>query len=143
VALYFIHFRYGRYIKIIYLLVVFFLLVSYYLTHHIRKYVLYSDKIIIKRFSSKANKKIIFSDIEHVQRFTIEDFKNSKRLSSVSFFGYFSDYSHPVFGYFNTYATNRNNMIMIKTKESRTIVISPDNLELLEALNKAVANNKD
>ena len=129
----------GKYAWCLGLAYIFFLSIAvyiYYLVYNIKEYILYEYSLVIKRPIANCDKKIILSDIEKAERFPFEQFKASRRISNISIFGYFGDYYHPAIGYYKMYATNLNNLIIITLKNSKNVVVSPDDISLLEALKK-------
>jgi Bacterial PH domain len=129
---------YGWYFLIFISAIIFIAMLVYYLTMSVRGYILYKDKLLIKRILAGSNVEINLSDIEKVERFPEEEFYKSRRVGKYSMFGYYCDLHHPTLGYYKIYATNLSNLIMIEMKDSKKIVISPDDVGLVDALNKNI-----
>lgn len=116
---------------VIILLTVVFALSFYY---SIKGYEVKEDKLIIKR----RGKDLAFqrSEIEFVEK--LEDsffFKNIRKLGNGGFFGYYGKYHNLRIGTFNFYATKRKGLVLIRFKDGKQIVLSPDHPQtLIEAI---------
>ena len=130
--------KYKMYAGKVFSLLIFIAVLLNCLTRNIRAYILTNDKLIIKRVLKESDVEIMLSDIQKVERFPEEEFVKSRRISNFSIFGYFGDFHHPTFAYYKMYATNLSNLIMIEMKNNKKIVISPDDLELLNLLKRFV-----
>lgn len=70
--------------------------------------------------------KISFQDIESIQRVTMNDLGLAIRLfGSGGLFGYFGIFTSRKLGRFKMWCTNRNNLVLITTNDSK-LLISPD-----------------
>ena len=101
------------------------------------KYVVESDKIIIKRpFRDKV---IGITKVKEV--YTIK--KDSmgwvlKTFSNGGLFGYYGEFKSGRYGQMTWYATKRSNYIMLETSDHEKIVLTPDNPDMVKEIKKLI-----
>lgn len=89
------------------------------------QYILSGDSIIIKR--PFGNKTIPVSKICKAEKISRGDLRYSIRtFGNGGFLGYYGSYYNKKIGKMQWYATNLNNAILITTKTSKKILITPD-----------------
>ncbi len=82
-----------------------------------------------------SNIKIRLNDIAEIRTIADGELTTSIRTFGVGgLFGYYGKYYYPKIGNMTFYATKRTNRILIQTKEGQKIVITPDDLTLIEQL---------
>jgi hypothetical protein len=100
---------------------------------HVKHYVLDSDRLIIKRPIS--DKVILFSEIAQVFLPDQDEFKRTIRIFGVGgIFGFYGKFYNTHFGSMTWYVTQNKNRILIELKSGKKMVISPDDVELCEAI---------
>ena len=115
------------------------LLPTFYL-YSIKAYVLTSDKLILKRPFQRFDKEIPLSTITSARLVEKGEFKGTIcTAGNGGIFGYSGQYMNNKIGTFTMYATNRKNkVIIILNHPVKTIVISPDDPGMVEAINKGL-----
>jgi len=100
-----------------------------------QKYLVDNNDLIIKR--PIGDRKISIADIEEIRLIgegnmtgTIRTFGNG------GLFGYYGKFYNRTFGSMTLYTTQRANRVFIRTKGGSKIVISPDDLSLVDTLKK-------
>ncbi len=89
------------------------------------QYILSGDKIIIKR--PFGNKTIPVSTISKAEKIDRANLRYSARtFGNGGFMGYYGSYYNKKLGKMQWYATNLNNAILLTTKTSKKIIITPD-----------------
>lgn len=85
-----------------------------------------------------TKKKILFSEIEKVERFPKSEAKYMVRaFGNGGLFGYTGLFSHGTHGNMRLYATSANNMVLLFLRNGKKLVISPNEPEnFIEALKK-------
>jgi hypothetical protein len=125
-------FSYGS----IVLLFILILLVCY--LFHTRKYIVSNQELIIKR--PVKERKIPISDMEEIRLIKPGEMLGTIRTFGVGgLFGYYGLFYNKTFGSMTLYTTQRKNRIFIRTKTNGKIVISPDDLSLVELLKSRLA----
>lgn len=90
-------------------------------------------QLIINRPISKVT--ITLSDIEEVREISNAEMTGAIRTFGVGgLFGYYGKYYAPKIGHLKLYATQRRNMVLILTKQGQKILISPDDIRIIEKL---------
>lgn len=75
---------------------------------------------------------IPFSEIKHSTTLTDVDMKGTIRTMGVGgLFGYFGKFSVPSIGNSSLYATQMSNYVLLKLKNDKIIIITPDDLSLV------------
>jgi hypothetical protein len=101
------------------------------------KYVLDNDKLVIKRLAFdltieiKTIKSASLADKESM-RWTIRTFGNG------GLFGYIGKFYNQTFGAMTWYATRRSHYIVLGTSSSEKIVITPDDLDMANEIQKLI-----
>lgn len=100
---------------------------------HVKHYVLDTDRLIIKRPIS--DKVILFSEIAQVFLPDQKEFIRTIRIFGVGgIFGFYGKFYNTHFGSMTWYVTQNKNRILIELKTGKKIVISPNDVELCEAI---------
>lgn len=108
------------------------LILSY--LYSVQGYIIENNSLIIRRFI--GNKKIDKNEITEIQKMTKDDVKGTfRRLGVGGLFGYFGQFHNPTFGRIYYYTTQRKNMILLKIGDGKKVMISPDNMEIIDELN--------
>lgn len=98
-------------------------------------YMLTSEALIIRRWG--GNKSYPLSKITKAYTIPDEDMDKSLRMFGVGgFLGYFGRYDNNLLGSFTLYATQRKHYVAIALDDSKTVVITPDDLSLVAELEK-------
>ncbi|HXH19279.1 MAG TPA: PH domain-containing protein [Chitinophagales bacterium] len=95
-----------------------------------QKYILTGDSLIIKRLI--GNVVIPLDDI--VEARTVQDSEMTSTVRTFGnggLFGYYGKYHSPRLGHMTFYTTKRDNRVLIKTKDGKNIVLTPDDKNLL------------
>lgn len=88
----------------------------------------------------KRNVRIEKGDILSVRPLS-SDTEISKRVGNDGFFGYSGEFRAPGVGSFKVHARNFNNPVLIITRSGR-MLLSPDDVGMLERLNEMVAESR-
>ena len=100
-------------------------------------YVLQADELIIKR--PALDKKIKLNDLAEVSVLKEADMSWTIRTFGVGgLFGHYGKYYNKSLGSFTQYTTRRNNQILIRTRQGKKIIITPDDLSLADKLQSAM-----
>ncbi len=105
----------------------FFLVATYFFAYFLRptELMLHERVFIINRLLFPV--KIDFSQIVSVRQIGREDISGSLRLFGVGgLFGYFGIFTNLKFGKMTWYVTNRNQVLLIQTKEKKIIISAED-----------------
>jgi len=99
------------------------------------KYVVNNEGVTITRLFKSVkldirNIRQIFPTSKESMEWTLRSFGNG------GLFGYFGNFSNPKFGPMTWYATRKNNYVIIEMKDNRTIVLTPDDPEMANEINK-------
>jgi len=98
-----------------------------------QKYLVSNNELVIKR--PIKERRIHISDIEEIRLVAPGDMLGTIRTFGVGgLFGYYGLYYNKGFGSVTLYATQRKNRIFIRTKSGDKIIISPDDMNLLDKL---------
>lgn len=98
-----------------------------------QKYLVVNNELIIKR--PIKEKRIVISDIEEVRLVNDCNVTGTIRTFGVGgLFGYYGKYYNKTFGSMTLYTTQQKNRIFIRTKKQDKIIISPDDMSLLDKL---------
>jgi len=96
-----------------------------------QKYVVNNNELIIKR--PVKERKIQISDIQEIRLINPGEMFGTIRTFGVGgLFGYYGLFYNRTFGSMTLYTTQRKNRVIIKTKSNSKIVISPDDLSLVD-----------
>jgi len=100
-----------------------------------KKYVIKQKDLLIKRII--GSKIIHIADIADVKQLSRADTRFLIRYFGVGgLFGWYGKFWNRKYGKMTFYASKRKNLIMIKTKRSEKIVISPDNFDFINEIIK-------
>jgi len=100
-----------------------------------KKYIIRNGDLVIVR--PVKEKRILISDIEEARLVEKGEMFGTIRTFGVGgMFGYFGKYYNSAFGSITLYTTQKKNRIFIRTKQGNKIIISPDDVSLLEHLKK-------
>jgi hypothetical protein len=103
-------------------------LVSY--LYHPSKYILGNFDIAISRPIGDIT--IHVPDILEIRAIKETELEGTTRVfGDGGLFGYFGHYHSPNLGDMQWYATNKNNLVIIRTKQGDAFVISPDNKDFI------------
>lgn len=104
-----------------------------------KSYIITGHELIVKR--GLVNVRIPFRNILSVQIIERSYLRGSIRSFGVGgMWGYYGKFINSRFGAMTWYATNRDNPVLIRTKDKEKIIITPDDPALfLEEYNKATA----
>ena len=96
-------------------------------------YMVEEGNLVINRPAGDV--KIALSDIVSAKQTTRDEMRFTIRTLGVGgLFGYFGQYYNKAFGSMTWYVTRRDHMIIIETRQAKKIVISPDDLGLMDRL---------
>lgn len=105
-----------------------------------RGYELRDKQLIIKK--PLGSKSIPLAEITEVKRIKKGEMAGTIRTFGVGgLFGYFGKFYNATFGHMTYYVTQRKNMILLKKKNGKNIVISPDDPGLAEKLEEKTQNS--
>ena len=106
--------------------------------YSVQSYQITDEALVIKRPFSKFDKIISFTEIESVRLPDKAEFKWTIRTAgNGGLFGYSGYFMNNKLGAFRMFASNGKNKILIVLKnEHEKIVISPDDVEMLDVLQK-------
>lgn len=101
-------------------------------------YIIGEGKISIKRYLGKTS--INISDVADIRAIDGSQLKYAIRTFGVGgFFGYYGLYWSKSLGSFKAYITDRNNCVLLQTRQGKRFVLSPDNrLEFVEMIKAAM-----
>ncbi|WP_197088653.1 PH domain-containing protein [Rufibacter radiotolerans] len=89
------------------------------------------------------NKRINFTDIREIRALAGPEMNGVIRTFGVGgLFGYFGKYYSPGLGSMTFYATQRNNRLIIETRQGKKMILTPDNPQLLEHLEAQLATKR-
>lgn len=111
--------------------VVIFLVSLFTAFQYVRHYELTSEGLTIVRLID--NLSIPTTQITEVRALP-QDFKLRKTWGTNGLFGYYGEFTSAEIGRYCIYAKSPNNLVLIKTKSQGNIVISPDDISILEHL---------
>lgn len=98
-----------------------------------RGYTLTKDKLIIHR--PLKDRIVDVDDIADVFLVDPSSLKGTLRAFGVGgLFGYFGQFSNDKFGKMTWYVTQKKNRILVETRQKEKIIISPDDISLLDNL---------
>jgi hypothetical protein len=98
-----------------------------------KSYTVDNTNLSINRPIGKVN--IQLNDIEQVQKLVDKEAKGTIRTFGVGgLFGYFGKFHTPGTGHSTWYATQRKNRVLIVTNNNKNLVITPDDLGLVDKL---------
>ncbi len=98
-----------------------------------QKCILTNESLIIKMLL--FSKKIKLSDISEIKILDNNEIKGSIRtFASGGLFGYYGYFYNSAIGKYIMYATQRKNLILIKTKEAKKIIVTPDDTTLIDRI---------
>jgi len=98
-----------------------------------QSYTIDSNGLTINRPIGKVNIKL--EDIKQVRTLADNETKGTIRTFGVGgLFGYFGKFHTPSIGHSTFYATQRKNKILIVTNNDKKVIITPDNINLVEKL---------
>ena len=105
------------------------------------KYYIGSTELIIKR--PIGEREILISDITEI-RLVEEDELNGliRTFGSGGLFGYFGKFYNSRFGFITLYTTQLKNRVFIRTKSGKKIIISPDDVSIVDKLKALLSIDK-
>ena len=107
----------------------------------IQKYLIENNKLIIKR--PIGERRISITNITEIRLVNEGDMAVTiKTFGNGGLFGYYGQFRNRTFGSITLYTTQRANRVFIKTKSGKKIIISPDDLSLVEKLKTDLSNNQ-
>lgn len=96
-----------------------------------KKYIVTDDEFIIHR--TIGNRSIRIKDIEEIRPVDPSELKRTIRtFGSGGFFGSYGKFYNSQLGNMTWYVTQQRNRILIRTKSGQKVIISPDELSLIE-----------
>ncbi len=107
--------------------------------YSVKAYIVTNEELIIQRPYSSLNKVFLLSDILSVRLALKSEFKWSMRIAgNGGVFGYTGSFVNNKIGDFTMYATRSNKKVVIKIKQRPplTIVITPDDVSIVERINE-------
>ena len=105
--------------------------------YSIKTYTLTDSELVINRPIS--NRVIKISDITEIRTTDSADYSGTIRtFGNGGLFGYYGKYYSSPLGNMTWYVTQRKNRILIRTKQSDKIIISPDDISLVEKVQAAL-----
>lgn len=115
------------------------LFISYlYSTQH---YLITDNEFIIKR--PIGERKILIADIAEIRLVEQSDMTGTIRtFGNGGIFGYYGKYHNKTFGSMTLYTTQQANRVFIRTKSGDKIIISPDDLSLVDNLKSELSNKQ-
>ncbi len=106
-----------------------------------KSYSLNSQELIIKK--QLGTTAFPVADIYEARIITKDDMKGTIRtFGSGGLFGYYGLFYNRTLGSFTMYTTQRTNTIFIKLKDGKKIIISPDDVKMLDLLKSYNTNIK-
>jgi hypothetical protein len=98
-----------------------------------QSYAVDSNELTINRPIGKVSIKL--ADITQVRSLADNEMKGTIRTFGVGgLFGYFGKFHTPNIGHTTFYATQRQNRILITTKQDKKIVLTPDDISIIEKI---------
>lgn len=86
------------------------------------------------------NRVMPFYDIKSISQVDEKVFKWNIRVFGVGgLFGYFGIFRNPQLGNYTLYGTQRKNFILIETNNNKKLVITPDDISLIDEVKKHLA----
>ena len=105
-----------------------------------QKYKIQEGQLMIKR--PIGHKAINLTDITEIRKIKKGEMSGTIRTFGVGgLFGYYGKFHNSTFGSMTYYITQRKNMILLKTKAGKKIVISPDDISLADKLEELKIND--
>jgi len=101
-----------------------------------KSYTLNDTSLIINKVIGKVW--IDLNTVKEVEKIPQFDGGTIRTFGSGGFFGYYGKFYNRVIGKMNMYVTRRDTMILLKTKDDRNIIISPDDIGLFDKLSDAI-----
>jgi hypothetical protein len=96
-----------------------------------------TDALVVVR--PAGDKKILFSDIAEIRPMSPGEMGRTLRtFGNGGLFGYYGKYYNRTLGNFTIYATRRDRYLLVRTKQMKSIVITPDDAGILCHLQKAL-----
>ncbi len=106
---------------------------------HIKGYTLKENSLVIHRPIGDVI--IGYKDIENVQHVEEKDMRWTVRtFGNGGLFGFYGKFWNNKFGHMSWYATQRKNFILIKKRDNKKVVITPDDIALFDELNTRLAD---
>jgi hypothetical protein len=106
-----------------------------------QNYLIDNNELVIKRPISE--RRISIADIEEIRLVGEADMTGTIRtFGNGGLFGYYGKYYNKTFGSMTLYTTQRANRVFIRTKSGSKIIISPDDLSLIDKLKSALSNKQ-
>jgi hypothetical protein len=98
-----------------------------------KSYTVTSSELIINRSVGKVE--IKFSDIDEVRILSDAEMSGLLRtFGNGGLFGYYGKFYNSKMGHMTLYATQRKNRILIQTSQGKKIIITPDDIGIIEKL---------
>ncbi len=100
-----------------------------------QQYQIRNGQLVVKR--PIGSKTMALNDITEIRKIKKGEMSGTIRTFGVGgLFGYYGKFHNSTFGHMTYYVTQRKNMILLKTKAEKKIIISPDNINLADSLEK-------
>lgn len=105
-----------------------------------QKYEIQDAQLIIKR--PIGDKAVNITEITEIRKIKKGEISGTIRTFGVGgLFGYYGKFLNSTFGHMTYYVTQRKNMILLKTKAGKKIIISPDDINLADRLEELKSND--
>jgi hypothetical protein len=101
-----------------------------------KSYTLSDTALIINKVMGKVQ--IDFNTLKEVEKIPKFEGGTIRTFGSGGFFGYYGKFYNRNIGKMSMYVTRRDTMILIKTKDDRNIIISPNDIGLFDKLSAAI-----
>jgi hypothetical protein len=106
-----------------------------------QKYLVENNQLVIRR--PIGERKISISDIAEIRLVTAgEMFGTIRTFGNGGMFGYYGKYYNRSFGSMTLYTTQKANRVFIRTKSGSKIIISPDDLSLVDKLKSELTSHQ-
>ncbi|KLT63755.1 PH domain-containing protein [Pedobacter sp. BMA] len=105
-----------------------------------RKYSVTGDTLVIHRLI--GNRVIKLADITEIRFIDSTDFSGTIRtFGNGGLFGYYGKFYNTKIGSMTWYVTQKKNRILLRTLQGDKIIISPDDISLVDCLRDSTVNN--
>ena len=102
-----------------------------------KKYILSNNQLIINKTTNSIV--VDYKNIKKVHLIKKEEMKGTIRtFGNGGLFGYYGKFHNPTFGNMNFQTTRQDNRVLIETKDNRKIIVSPDDLNFVNEINKRI-----
>jgi len=104
----------------------------------IKYYSLSDEYLIIQTRWEKIN--IPIAEIIKIEPLNLLPFSSVKNIGRRALFGYRGTYKFPSLGHISFYASQKKNLIYLQTEKQGNIIISPDDISLLDDINEKLTH---